>query len=56
MVISLIFEDQLEGETNFSAWKESITLLLGEHEIWYIAKAYVTIPTNPADLDSYNKR
>jgi hypothetical protein len=33
MAIGLIFEDQLEGESNFIPWKERIALLLEENEI-----------------------
>ena len=56
MVTILRFEDQLEGGTNFNAWKERFTLLLEEHEIWDIVKATITVPTIPTNLVSYNKR
>ena len=56
MASGLRYEDRLEGATNFSAWKERITLLLEEHELWDIVKATVTIRTDPVDLTAYNKR
>ena len=56
MATCLRFEDRLEGETNFVPWKERITLLLEEHELWYIVKAPVTLPTDLIDLAAYNKR
>ena len=49
MVIGLRFEDQLEEETKFNSWKERITLLLEEHEVWDIVKEAITIPTIPVD-------
>ena len=56
MASDMRFEDRLEGATNFSAWKERITLLLEEHELWDILKEAIAIPTNPTNLASYNKR
>ena len=56
MATGLRFEAELEGVANFSPWKERITLLLEEHELWDIVKATVTIRTDPVDLTAYNKR
>ena len=56
MATRLSFEDRLVGGTNFSAWKERITLLLEEHELWDIVKDPITAPTDPTDLAMYNKR
>jgi len=51
MASGLRFKDILDGETNFSMWKERIALLLEEHELWDImhhtATATIIIPTNP---------
>jgi len=60
MALGLRFEDRLDGETNFSLWKERIALLLEEHELWdivhHIATAHVVIPTYPTQLVAYNKK
>ena len=56
MDLGLIFEEQLEGKTKFSAWKERINLLLEEHEIWDIVKDPIIVPIDITDLVSYVTR
>ena len=56
MASDMRFEDRLEGATNFSAWKERITLLLEENEVCDIIKTIVIAPIEPTDLVSYKKR
>jgi hypothetical protein len=60
MASGLRFEDRLDGAANFSPWKERIALLLEEQELWDIvhhtATAPVVIPTDPTQLDAYNKK
>ena len=55
LIFGLWFEDRLEGASNFIPWKERITLLLEECELWEIAEKVVMIPTNPDLLVEYNK-
>jgi hypothetical protein len=33
---NLMFEDKLDGESNFLSWKARVTLLLKEHDLWEI--------------------
>ena len=43
-----IFEDRLDGASKFLSWKERVTLLLKDHELWDIVdhvKAKATGPT-----------
>lgn len=51
----LRFEDRLEGASNFIAWKDRVTLLLEEFELWSITKEVVTIPTDLDALIEYNR-
>ena len=48
LTFGLRYEDRLEGASNFIPWKERITLLLEECELWDIIEKVVSIPT---DLD-----
>jgi hypothetical protein len=56
MATGLRFEDQLEGASNFSPWKERIALLLEENEIWDIVEKTQTLPTDATLLAAYNKK
>ena len=44
----LRYEDRLDGSDNFSPWKERITILFKELELWDIVGAFdtITVPTN----------
>jgi hypothetical protein len=46
MDIGLRLEDNLDGATNFSPWKEWIMLLLEENEIWDIVEKTQVVPTD----------
>ena len=59
MATSLRFEDRLDGESNFSPWKECIVLLLEEVELWDIVEKAVTVPDKTVDatnFTAYQKR
>ena len=59
MATSLRFEDRLDGESNFSPWKERIVLLLEEAELWAIVEKTVAVPdqaTDAAGYSAYQKR
>jgi hypothetical protein len=45
--ISLIFEDRLDGASNFLSWKVRVTLLLDENDLWDIVKDVVPFPMDP---------
>ena len=53
MATSLRFEDRLDGESNFSPWKEIIVLLLEESELWDIVEKSITVPEKTADAAGY---
>ena len=53
MATSLTFEDRLDGESNFSPWKERIVLLLEESELWDIVEKSITIPDKTIDAAGY---
>ena len=44
----LRFEDKLDGASNFSPWKERITILFKEQALWDIvgATATIVVPTD----------
>jgi hypothetical protein len=44
---SLIFEDILDGASNFLSWKYRVTFLLEENDLWDIVKDVVPSPTYP---------
>jgi hypothetical protein len=52
----LRFEDNLDGDTNFSPWKKRIALLLEENEIWDIVDKTQVVPTYTTLLAAYNKK
>ncbi len=53
--MGLRFEDKLDGASNFLSWKERVTLLLKEHEIWNIVEKVVPISTYVALLAIHEK-
>ena len=52
----LWFEDSIVGYFNFTPWKEMVSFILKELELWEITKDVVMIPTSTDDLDEYNKK
>ena len=56
--IGLRYEDRLDGASNFSPWKERITILLKEQALWDIvgATATVVVPTYIVLKDEFERR
>ncbi len=54
----LRYEDRLDGSSNFSPWKERITILFKEQALWDIvgASATVAVPTDAVQLAEFEKR
>jgi hypothetical protein len=55
MVSGLRIEDQLDGISNYSSWKEIIKLVLLVNDLWEFVDTQTTKPTDPAELAKYNK-
>ena len=53
MATGLRFEDRLEGAGNFNPWKQRISLLFKEVELWDIVESPVTVPDKTADAVAY---
>lgn len=54
--IGLRFIDRLEGASNYSPWKERITLVLMENDIWEFANQKLTPSTDATQLADHNKK
>ncbi len=54
----LRYEDRLDGSSNFSPWKERITILFKEQALWDIvgASATVAVPTDAVQKAEFEKR
>ena len=54
----LRYEDRLDGPDNFSPWKEHITVLFKELELWDIVGASntITVPTDVALKTTFDKK
>ena len=54
----LRYEDRLDGSNNFSPWKERITVLFKELELWDIAGVSntITVPTYAALKTTFEKK
>jgi hypothetical protein len=39
---SLIFEERLDGASNFLSYKERVTLILKVNDLWEICSQYIT--------------
>ena len=53
MATGLRFEGRLEGVGNFNPWKQRISLLFKEVELWDIVESPVTVPDKTADAVAY---
>jgi hypothetical protein len=52
MVACIIFEDQLDGISNYLQWKVRMSVVLKENKIWNYFSFVVMLPTtNPIALD-----
>jgi hypothetical protein len=60
MATGLRVEDRLDGAVNFSPWKERITLILQENELWDIVEntqtSSMTVPADATLLAAYTKK
>jgi hypothetical protein len=60
MAIGLRVEDRLDGDVNFSPWKERITLILQQNELWDIVEntqtSPVIVPIDVTLLAAYTKK
>ena len=60
MASSLGVKDQLDGASNFSAWKARVVLFLKESELWDIVESTdtnrIAIPTDATTKDAYEKK
>jgi hypothetical protein len=51
-----MFEDRLDGATNFLSWKVRVTLLVEENDLWDIVKDIVPSPIDLQQLETHMKR
>jgi hypothetical protein len=52
---NLRFKDRLDGAPNFLSWKERVTLLLKEHDLWEIMEKVVPKLTDATQLAPHEK-
>ena len=54
----IVIEDRLDGYDNFSPWKERITVLFKELELWDIVGAAdtITVSTDSALKTAFDKK
>lgn len=48
-----MYEDRLEGFSNYSPWKEKIKLVLQVNRLWEFIKKEIKKPTDPKDMEIY---
>jgi hypothetical protein len=48
-------EDRLDGASNFLSWKERVTLVLKEFDLWEIVDKIIPPPTDPLALATHEK-
>jgi hypothetical protein len=49
-------EDRLDGASIFISWKERVTLVLKEYELWELVDKSITPPTYMTPLDAHKKK
>jgi hypothetical protein len=49
-------ENRLDRASNFLSWKARVTLALKEYDLWELVDKAVTPSTDPAALDTHNKK
>jgi hypothetical protein len=54
--IPLIVEDRLDGASNFVSWKEKVTFVFKEYDLWELVDKVITPPTDPPTLETHNKK
>ena len=59
MSLGLKVEDRLDGQSNYSAWRERIQSIFDEAEVWGImvhtTQHPVAVPANLVQLEEFNK-
>ena len=50
-MMSIRYEDRLDGISNYLPWKVRITTVLKEWEIWNFADTKITKPTDKYELE-----
>ena len=53
---SLRVEDRLDGESNFLSWKERVTLVIKEYDLWELVEKVVTQSIDPIALEARKKK
>jgi hypothetical protein len=54
MAVCIIFEDRLDGISNYLQWKVRMSAVLKENKIWNYVSSVVVVPTiDPVALDLY---
>lgn len=51
---SLRFEDRLEGDANFSAWKERVAIVLMANSLWELVENEIQVPSDPRQAAECN--
>ena len=52
-MMSIRYEDRLDGISNYLPWKVGITVVLKEWKIWNFANTKMTKPTAKDELDEF---
>ena len=52
-MMSILFENRLDGISNYIPWKVRITAVLKEWKIWSFANTKMTKPTNKDELEEF---
>ena len=60
MSLGMRVEDRLDGQNNYSAWKERIQSIFEKAEVWGImvntTQNPVAVPADPVQLAEFNKK
>ena len=49
----ILYEDKLEGLSNYSPWKERIKFILHVNKIWEFFEKEIKKPTEPREMEVY---
>ena len=52
-MMSIQYEDRLDGVSNYLPWKVRITIVLKEWKIWSFANTRITKPTDKDELEEF---
>lgn len=53
--MSLRYEDKVDGDDNFSSWKEHITIVLKMNGLWDFLNTEIQVPSDPAQAVEHNQ-